>query len=225
MKKCSVYFVLIIGFFFSPLPVHAKTVYVTNNLDLPLRSEESNKSKIISLLPTGTPLTVLSENSKSGFSHVQLKSGMQGYIATRNTMTEPPNNIETSTSVKNLISLQAENDGLREELAKAKAAVAPGTTLEKSLSSERDRLERELLEIKKTAANQVQIKNERDSLQERVVNIERELEQLKLENNALKDGANQDWFFYGGLLSLAGVILGFILPKLAWRRRDGWDRL
>lgn len=225
MKSCSVYFVLLVSLFISFKPAYAKTVYVTNNLDLPLRSEESNKSKIISILATGTPLNVLSENSKSGFSHVELKSGMQGYIATRFTMPEPPNNISQELSTKNIIALQTENDSLREELAKAKAAIAPGTTLEKSLTVERDRLDRELTELKKTAANQVQLKNERDSLQERVVNVERDLEQLKLENHSLKDGASQDWFLYGGILSLAGVFLGFILPKLAWRRNSGWDRL
>lgn len=220
MKRCSVFFVLLV----SVTSAYAKTVYVTDNLDLPLRSEESNKGKIISLLPTGTPLTVLKENSKTGFSRVQLQSGMQGYIATRNTMTNPPNNSQLETSTKNLTSLQSEINTLREELAKAKSAVAPGTTLEQSLAMDRDRLDRELTELRRTATNQIQLKNERDKLQEDVVNVKRELEQLKLENNALKDGANQDWFLYGGMLSLAGVFLGFILPKLAWRRKSGWDR-
>jgi SH3 domain protein len=220
VKRCSVFFILLV----SVTSAYAKTVYVTDNLDLPLRSEESNKGKIISLLPTGTPLTVLKENSKTGFSRVQLQSGMQGYIATRNTMTNPPNNSQLETSTKNLTSLQSEINTLREELAKAKSAVAPGTTLEQSLAMDRDRLDRELTELKRTATNQIQLKNERDKLQEDVINVKRELEQLKLENNALKDGANQDWFLYGGMLSLAGVFLGFILPKLAWRRKSGWDR-
>ncbi len=225
MKKCGVFFVLLVSLLSSLATAYAKTVYVTNNLDLPLRSEESTKSRIISLLPTGTPLTVLSENRKSGFSHVQLNSGMQGYIATRNTMPEPPTNTKLETSTKTIVSLQTEADNLREELAKAKAAISPGTPLEQSIAADRDRLDRELTELKRTASNQIQLKNERDSLQERVVSVERELEQLKLENNALKDGASQDWFLYGGMLSLAGVILGFILPKLAWKRSNSWDRL
>ena len=67
------------------------------------------------------------------------------------------------------------------------------------------------------------MKNERDDFQERVVNAERDLQQFKLENQSLKDTASQDWFLYGGLLSLFGVILGFILPKLGWRRKNNWD--
>lgn len=222
MKRLSVFFVL---FIVTAPAAYAKTVYVTDNLELPLRSEESNKGKIISLLSTGTPLNVLSENSKSGFSLVKLKSGMQGFIATRNTMPEPPNRSQLDTTTRNSESLQAENTALKEELAKVKTSIAPGTTLEQSLAAERDRLDRELIELKRTASNQIQLKNERDELQENVVSVKRELEQLKLENNTLKDGASQDWFLYGGFLSLAGVILGFILPKLGWRRRNSWDSL
>ena len=91
------------------------------------------------------------------------------------------------------------------------------------MTTERDHLARELSELKKTAANSIQLKNERDELQEHVVNIERDLQQYKLENQALKDTASQDWFLYGGLLSLVGVLLGFILPKLGWRRKNSWN--
>lgn len=99
---------------------------------------------------------------------------------------------------------------------------APKTPLEFSLTKDKEALNRELTELKKTSANAVQIKTERDSLQERVVNVERDLQQVKLENQALKDSANQDWFLYGGGLALAGVLLGFIIPKISWGRRNTW---
>lgn len=223
MKKYSN---LLIFLFLAPITLYGadtKTVYVTDNLELPLRSSESTKGKIISLLPTGTPLTVLHENAKTGFSKVKLQNGMEGYISTRNTMPELPNRMLTGPNAKIIETLQTENSNLKAELAKAKTALAPGTTLEQSLTAERDRLERELNEIRKTAATQIQLKTEHDDLQEQVVNTKRELEQLKLENHALKDGANQDWFLYGGILALGGVLLGFILPKLAWRRKNSWD--
>lgn len=104
----------------------------------------------------------------------------------------------------------------------AKDPNAPTTPLEFSLTKDKELLNRELTELKKTSSNALQIKNERDSLQERVVNVERDLQQLKLENQALKDSANQDWFLYGGGLALAGVLLGFIIPKISWGRRNTW---
>ncbi len=202
----------------------AKTVYVTDNLNLSLRSEESEKGKVIQLLPTGTPLTIISENKKTGFSRVRLQNGQEGYFPTRSTMKEPPSRFQLETANKNLGSLQRENASLKAELAELKNSLTPGTSLEQSLAAERDQLIRELAELKKTAANAIQLKEERDELQEHVVNIERELEQYKLDNKALKDNTEQDWFLYGGTIAFIGVLLGFILPRIGWSRKSkGWD--
>ncbi len=202
----------------------AETVYVTDNLNLSLRSEESNNSKVVKLLPTGTPLTVLEENKETGFVHVQMENGTEGYIPIRNTMKEPSSRSLLEVLNKNMAALQSENATLKADLATTKESITPGSTLEQSLSRERDQLSRELSELKRTAASAVELKNQRDELQERVVNIERELQQFKLENQSLQDTAKQDWFLYGGLLALVGVILGFILPRLNWRRsRSSWD--
>lgn len=221
MKKILISFYALIVAFGS---AQAETVYVTDNLNLSLRSEPNNQSKVLKLLPTGTPLTVITENRKTGFTQVRLDNGTEGYIPTRNTIKEPPSRFQLETANKNLVSLQAENATLKADLAKLKDSITPGTSFEKSLAAERDQLSRELNELKKSASNTMQLKNERDELQERVVNVERDLQQFKLENQALKDSSKQDWFLYGGILSLAGVLLGFILPKIGWRRKgSGWD--
>jgi SH3 domain protein len=201
----------------------AKTVYVTDNLSLSLRSEENNQSKSIKLLPTGTALTVLEENKASGFLHVRASDGTEGYFPIRSTIDQPPSRQQLESATKNLAVLQGENALLKAELATAKESITPGTSLEQSLANERDQLTRELADVKKASANAIQIKEQRDELQERVVNVEREFEQLKLENKALQDSTNQDWFIYGGTLALVGVLFGFILPKLSWRRKNSWD--
>jgi SH3 domain protein len=153
-----------------------------------------------------------------------MNDGTEGYMPTRNTMKEPTSRSQLEAANKNLAVIQSENAALKAELATVKESITPGTSLEQSLASERDQLSRELNELKKTAASTIELKNQRDELQERVVNVERELQQFKLENQALQDTTNQDWFLYGGILALIGVVLGFILPKLSWRRsRSGWD--
>ncbi len=181
------------------------------------------RSKVLQVLPIGTPLTVIKENKKSGFTRVRTINGIEGYIENRHITRELPILNQKEPSSKVIESLQIENTALKAELATVKSSITPGTTLEQSLVKERDQLSRELAELKKTAASSIQLKNERDELQERVVSVERDLQQFKLENQALKDTANQDWFLYGGILALAGVLLGFILPKLGWRRKSSWD--
>ena len=201
----------------------AETVYVSDDQNLSLRNTASINAKVLKLLPTGTPLALTDKQTKSEFIHVRLMDGTEGYIKSRYTKKQAPAINPKDTASKNLALLQSDNAALRTELNTLKESLTPDSSLEKSLAMERDQLARELNDLKKTAANAFQIKNERDELQERVVNVERDLQQFKLENQALKDAASQDWFLYGGILSLAGVLLGFILPKLSWRRKNSWD--
>ena len=201
----------------------AEIVYVTANLTLTLKSEESKRGKVLQTLAIGTPLTVVKVNKKSGFTKVRTANGIEGYIETKYITTQLPDLNQNETSSKLIESLQTENTSLKSELAQIKSSITPGTTLEQSLANERDQLKRDLSELKMTSSSCSQLKIERDDLRERFVSADRDLQQLKLENKALKDGASQDWFLYGGILALAGVLLGFILPKLGWRRKNSWD--
>ena len=220
MKKILSSFFILILTFGSAL---ADTIYVADELNLALWDAPSVQGKILKSLPTGTPLTVIGKQTKSEFINVRLIDGTEGYIKSRYTKKQAPAIDPKDTASKTIALLQSQNNALITELNALKDSLTPGTSLEKSLATERDQLTRELNELKKTAASSSQLKNERDELQERVVNVERDLEQFKLENQALKDTASQDWFLYGGVLSLVGVLLGFILPKLSWRRKSSWD--
>ena len=191
----------------------AKTGYVTDRVDLPLRKGESERSRIVKMLPNGTPLTLLGDNTENGYTYVQAANGAEGYILTRYISYEPSGRAQLEAVNKKLEDLQEENKQLK-----------AGQESSEDIGKERDRISAELSELQQTAANAIQLKQQRDQLQERVVTIERELQQLKRENQALTDNSNQDWFLYGGMLALFGVLLGFILPKLSWRRRStGWD--
>ena len=220
MHKFNLLFLLLL---FAVGAAQAETLYVTDKLELVLRKDASNEAQIIKSLPVGTQLTNIGKKSKSGFIRVRLSDGVEGYILARHTQKQPPEQDASTSLDKDAQALQVENNALKAELKVAKDAMAPGTTLEKSLALERDKLSQQLIELEKSASGVIELKNERDELQERVVNAERELEQYKRENQSLKDTSNQDWFLYGGMLTFISVILGSILPKLGWRRKSSWD--
>ena len=218
-KIFSVYFV----FLLATHTVFADTVYVDDEQNLTLRNAPSIHAKALKVLTVGYPLTIIENQNKFDFIKVSLLDGTEGYIKERYTTKKAPTIDPKDAAAKAIAQLQSDNNKLHTEITDLKAKLTPGTSLEKTLANERDQLARELNDLKKTAASAYQLKNERDDFQERVVNAERDLQQFKLENQSLKDTASQDWFLYGGLLSLFGVILGFILPKLGWRRKNSWD--
>lgn len=191
----------------------ARTSYVTDTIDLPLRSSESERSKIVKMLPNGMALTLLGQNTPNGYTYVRAENGAEGFILTRYISSTPISRTLLEEANQKLATLQEENKQLKESIGNGASAI-----------KERDSLSTELSELQHTSAHAIELKQERDQLQERVISTERELEHLRRENQALSDNTNQDWFVYGGSLSLLGVLLGFLLPKLSWRRRtSSWD--
>ena len=204
--------------------VNAETVYVTDNIKLTLRSAENNRSKILKMLRSGTPLTLIKRDEGTGYSKVRLKNGIEGYILNTHTLNKPISRWYLKKANKELALLQEENSRLKMKLGAVKGENYEAVSSQKSLSDERDKVRNELKNLRQTATNAIQLKHQRDQLQERVVSVERELQQIKREKQALEDSTKQDWFLYGGMLSFLGIFLGLLLPKLSWQRKtSNWD--
>lgn len=121
--------------------------------------------------------------------------------------------------------LQQENESLNNKLAELSSGYGKVVHIEQQASFERDELTQKLSNVRATAANALGIQKQRDQLQERVIFLERELQQVKRKNQALEDNTKQNWFLYGGMLSLFGVVIGVLLPMLNLRRKptSSWD--
>ena len=193
---------------------YAKTVYVTDTTKYALRSKESSRSKIVTMLPTGTKLTVLSENKNSGYSRIRTDKGSEGYLLTRLTSEIPTSKWFLEKANKELAALQKANDSLNIKNIQLQSGDSKILNTNQDLIVEQDKLSQDLREIRLTAANAIEIKEQRDRMQERVIAVERELEQMKRKNNSLQNSTDQDWFLYGGMLALFGVMLGIMLPRL-----------
>lgn len=205
-------------------PLYAETIYMTDTIDFTLRVKEDPRSKIINMIPSGTELELLHKNNNSGFSHVRTKDGQEGYVLSRHTTLTPGSKVELEKTLQKLMAQTEEIAILKEELNAIKGGNTQALTPNQSLLEERDRARQELNELREASTQTVQLKDQRDQLQEKTIALERELEQLKRENSALGDTASQDWFLYGGAVAFVGFLLGFILPKIGWRRRSsGWD--
>ncbi len=204
--------------------VNAKTVYVTDHMKYTLRSSENNRSKILKMLPSGTALKLLSESSTTFYSRVRTEGGVEGFILTRHTLNQPISRWYLDEANKKLEALQKEFEITNKELDLLKGNNDKTLSSNQSITLERDKLSKDLNELRQTAANAVQLKHDRDQSRKKIISLSNELKEVSHENQMLKDSANQDWFLYGGLLALFGVILGFILPKLSWHRKtSNWD--
>ena len=69
--------------------VFAETRYVTDELEVTLRSGQSTRNNIVRMLKSGTALEVLEDSGDTGYSLVRLPSGTEGWVLSRFLVNQP----------------------------------------------------------------------------------------------------------------------------------------
>lgn len=205
---------------------HAETRYVTDQLKITLRTGESPKHRIIRMIPSGTPLTILGTNPDTGYSKVRLADGKSGYVLTRQLLKQPVARDRLAALEKRIKELEATPGELSSKLAKLSREHDELQRAHQSLQTEKEAIHEELETLKRTSANAVRIAQERKKLRKQVATMSRELEDQKQEILELKNNTTQRWFLIGGGVLFGGILLGLILPHLRVRKRkDSWGSL
>lgn len=206
--------------------LQAKTVYVTDQFKITLRSGESSKHKIIRMLPTGTALRVKKVNRDNGYTEVVTDTGVKGFVLTRQLLNEPVARERMTLMEAKIQKLEAAPSQLQQSLSELTTQHDELQQAHKELAQIKKEIEMELTTLKRTSANAVKISEERNNLRKQVAQLTHDMAGLKQENIELENNTAQQWFLIGaGVISL-GIILGLILPHLRIRkRRDDWGSL
>ena len=87
----------------------AATLYVSDRLEVQMRSGKSIQHRILRMLPSGEKLTLLSSNSENGYSKVRAADGKVGFVLTRQLMDVPSARDRLTKAEQRLKELQEEN--------------------------------------------------------------------------------------------------------------------
>ena len=203
----------------------AETRYVTDIAKITMRTGESTSHRIKRMLPSGTPVDVLSENKETGYSKVSV-DGMTGYVLTHSLMKEPSARSKLAALEKEIRELKAAPDELRKMLTDLQTQHRELQAAHAELQTIKDEQEKELQSIQRTASNAIRISNERNELRQQVANLTRKVNDLQMENMALSNESTRNWFLIGAGVIIAGILIGLILPHLRFqRRRNSWGSL
>ena len=209
------------------VPASAQTVrYVSDTLEVPMRSGTTTGHRIVRMLDSGTRLEVLRSENESGYSLVRVEGGTQGWVLSRYLMDQPSARERVEAAEAAVAPLQQENAALKEEIRQLEAAQSEDRQAQTALTAENRRLSQELAQIRRTAANALTIDEQNKVLQEEVVNLESSLRVLEQENRLLSDKSVQTRFLAGAGVLFAGLVLGLILPRIKLGRRGSrWGDL
>ena len=200
----------------------AETNYVSDQLEVTLRSGKSTSHSIIRMLRSGTPVEVLEEDKDSGYSMVRAL-GKEGCVLSRYLMKGPVPRDQLADAEKKLAELELENRKMTtamQALNEEKGAIEKKNS---TMDADYRKVSQELAEIKRTASSALAIDSENKDLKSRLVALERNLQTLQQENENLKDRTARDWFMVGAGVVLIGILVGLIIPRIRWRKKSSWD--
>ena len=215
MKKLNILTIALIIFTFK---VSAESfVYITDELDLPIRSDKNFGNNIIRLLPSGTELSLL-QSTEDGWAQIQFDDTI-GWIKTF---------------------YLSSNPSAREELKKLTREYNSNTLLISKLSDEKEELEKKLITLKNDNTNLIVQSSKSQAEKEHIEQIYQDALKLDYENEKLiqenlqlktelqlaenntqiqKDTSSRNWFIVGAIVLFFGMIIGLIVPNLIKRRR------
>ena len=192
-------------------------VYITDQLDLPIRSDKSFNNNIIRLLPSGTELSLL-QSTEDGWAQIQFDDTI-GWIKSFYLSPDP---------------------SAREKLKKLTRTYNANKLLISKLSGEKEELESQLLTVKQENTDLVVQSSKSQAEKEHIEQIYQDALKLEHENEKLiqeklqlkaelqlavnntqiqKDTSSRNWFIVGAIVLFFGMIIGFIVPGLLNRRR------
>jgi SH3 domain protein len=202
------------------LPAYAKTSYVSDELQIPIRSGASNGHRILKFLKSGTALNVL--ETSGDYTKVEAQ-GKTGWVLTKDIMDVPSGRDRLAAAKKKFANADKVITDLENKIKELKTEIRQLKNEKSKLENERINLSNSLEDLKITAANPLALSKKNKELRKDLEKAEANVSMLDKDNQALRSNVAQEWFIIGGAVSIGSLILGLIITRINWRKkRDSW---
>jgi len=208
----------IVFFFLATIASADSIVYITDQVDIPIRSDKSFGDNIIRSLPSGSELSLLQITDNNVWAKIKYDDTV-GWIIASYLSKDPP---------------------AREELKKLKRTHNANKLLISKFEDEKATLEKELMSLKNENANLIvqnsksqaekahieqiyedalKLEHENERLIQETLQLKTELQLAENNTQIEKDTSQRNWFIVGALVLFFGILIGYIVPSLVKRRR------
>lgn len=239
----------------------AADVWVSDEIEAPLRAAPELNASIVTLLPAGQRVTVVDQNDS--YVQIQTADGQKGWLSNYYVLREisvhdqlAPAKKALATAEAKVKQLSAELQEKTEQISRLKSGKAAAEKsvseaaeqaktnagnaqklstdnqlLQKKLTEQSDKMAElataldaakqkasnartRYLSLVKVSENAVEIDKQNRSLQEKAVQFEQEVQQLKNENQSLKAQLNTRQTMITALMIFGGILVGYVLSVM-----------
>lgn len=202
-------------------PLHAATLYISDELTVPLRRGPSNQHRILHAgLPAGTALEVLGEDAAAGFTQVRTPNGAEGWVPTQYLVGQPVAKDRLAAATRRIESLEGQLKNLRGNYQDVRGARTEVESRANELSRQNEKLAAELAEIRRVSATSLAHYEENKKLKTDNQTLSARTTQLTERVRQLERSEKLKWFLAGGALVLVGLIIGAIIKSRP--KRSTW---
>lgn len=209
-------------FSFASVNARAQTRYVSDEFEIMLRTGPSIQNKIVRALKSGQRIEVLRVDSGNGHSQIQTPEGEIGYVLTRFLSDNPSARNRVSYLEGQLKKLRSKPGELQTLLANSQEEnqllIDENTKLTSTLST----TSAELAKIKEVSSDAVNLSQRNVRLEGEVQQLLLQLDDIRIQNETLKDNANYVRNLTMAGILLLGLFLGWILSRSGKQRRNSW---
>lgn len=209
---------------FAATAAQAQSVWVSDQMEVTLRTGPSTANAITRMLPSGTQLEVLERDEDEGYARVRTNAGTEGWVLLRYLMSEPPARQQLERLTSQLNTATSQGSTLSSQLAAIKSQHDQATATIATLERDKQALQTQLDEITETASNTLTIDRQNRDLRQQLADAEIKVSILEQENETLSAQTTRNWFLAGALVLIIGVVMGLWLPRIRWQKRSRYER-
>ncbi|MDG9730420.1 TIGR04211 family SH3 domain-containing protein [Ignatzschineria sp. RMDPL8A] len=198
----------------------AKQLYVSDQLEAPVRAGSGDSFRIQKMLDSGTPVEEVSRRGQ--FVQIRYSGGVTGWMHQRFLMDEPVARDLVEKAREDLKAVETYKTKITEQESIIK-------TLESELAESKtaqEQLESRITEIMKTSESIFKIDEQNKVLTKENHQLDVDLKALQQKHDVLKQSIRSNEWTVGAIILFSGIIFGsMIMPRLVakLRRKRSWD--
>jgi len=217
LRKVLLALLMVLG----PVSAFAATLYISDELTVPLRRGPSNGHKIVNAaLPSGTALEVLGEDTAAGFTQVRTPNGTEGWVPTQFLVNQPIARDRLAAATKRVETLEAQLKTTKDSYQDVRGARSEIESRATELAKENQRMQTELAEIRRVSATAITQFEENKQLKTDNASLQTQVTQLTERVRTLERNIMLRWMLAGGGLVLLGLIVGAVIKSRP--KRSTW---